>query len=104
MNLAIANSGIYGMRGSNPDGDYAPAGTLTVHLTTLDVPPESLVYGLSIEVGDPIEYAVSVTSDAGDAGSVSLDTEGVPTITGPYGMYEITATWTNQTTGTPVAL
>ena len=104
MNLMIANSGIYGMRGSNPDGDYAPAGTLTVELTTLDVPPESLAYGLAIEVGDPIEYNVSVTSDSGDAGSVSLDTEGVPTVTGPYGMYDITATWTNQTTGTPVAL
>ena len=81
-----------------------PAGTLTVHLTTLDVPPESLVYGLAIEVGDPIEYNVSATSDTGDIGSVSIDTEGVPTITGASGMYEIIATWTNQTTSIPVAL
>jgi hypothetical protein len=100
--LAIANSPGHGMRGSHPNGDYALPGQ--VFLSSTDVPPESLVYGLATEVGDPIQYNVSAVSDSGDTGFVVIDAEGVPTITGPYGMYEVMATWTNQTTGLPVNL
>ena len=102
--MVIANSAGFGMRGSHPNGDYTPGGSATAYLSTITVPPESLVYGLAIEVGDPIVYDTAVTSDAGDAGALSIDTEGVPTISGPYGMYELTAVWTNQTTGIPVNL
>ena len=100
--LAIANSPGHGMLGSHPEGDYTLPGQ--VFLSSTDVPPESLVYGLAIEVGDLIEYNVSAVSDSGDLGSVVIDSLGVPTIAGPVGMYEITATWTNQATGIPVEL
>ena len=102
--LAIRRSPGYGMRGSHPAGDYNPAGSATAYLSTITVPPESLLYGLVIEVGDPIVYDIAVVSDAGGAGALSIDTEGVPLISGPYGMYELTAVWTNQTTGIPVNL
>lgn len=102
--LAIANSPGFGMRGSHPDGDYVPAGTATAYLSTVNVPPESLVYGLAIEIGDPIQYNVVAISDTGDTGAITIDSEGVPTISGASGMYEIVATWTNQTTTIPVAL
>ena len=100
--LAIANSPGYGMRGSHPNGDFSAPGQAII--SEIDVPPESLVYGLAIEVGDPIDYNLSAVSDSSDVGSVVIDSLGVPAITGPYGMYEVIATWTNQTTGVPVDL
>jgi len=82
----------------------APTGTATVYITSLTVPPESLMYGRTFEIGDPIVYDTSAVKDSGGYATVVIDSLGVPTLTGNYGMYEIVATWTNQTTNTPEAL
>lgn len=100
--LAIRNSPGYGMRGSHPNGDFSAPGQAII--SDINVPPESLLYGQTIEVGDPITYTVSAIKSGGGSGTLSIDSLGVPSIAGAYGTYGITATWTNQTTGIPVAL
>ena len=100
--LSIRPSPGYGMRGSHPNGDFAAPGQAIV--SDINVPPESLLYGQTVEVGDPITYTVSAIKSGGGSGSLFIDSLGVPHITGAYGTYGITATWTNQTTGIPVSL
>ena len=82
----------------------APTGTATVNISSLTVPPESLMYGRTFEVNDPIDYNTNARKASGGYAAVSIDSLGVPTITGDYGIYDIVATWTNQTTTTPEAL
>ena len=100
--LAISNSTGFGMRGSHPNGDYTLPGQVFVSST--DVPPESFLYGRTIEVGDTITYTTTTSRDAGGSGVVTIDSLGVPSIDGQYGMYDISATWTNQTSGIPIVL
>ena len=72
--LAIANSPGHGMLGSHPEGDYALPGQ--VFLSSTDIPPESLVYGHNIEVGDTITF--TTTALAGGIQACCRSTLGVP--------------------------
>lgn len=57
---------------------------------TADVPPESLVYGRTVSPGMTLTWSANVTRDAdGAAGTVTVDSSGVPTITGGQGTYDI---------------
>ena len=57
MNLAIASSGIYGMRGSNPDGDYFPG-------AAPDAPSDLVVTALS-DTRMGISYTDNCTNETG---------------------------------------
>jgi hypothetical protein len=64
--------------------------SVQMSVATADVPPSSLVYGRTINIGDTLVYYVSTARDGGGAGTVALDTEGTPTITGTHGTYPVT--------------
>ncbi|MCP5009869.1 MAG: hypothetical protein GY942_07825, partial [Aestuariibacter sp.] len=68
---------------------FSGSDTVLMSVATADVPPESLVYGKTVAINDPIVYNAPVTGDGVGSGTVSVDTLGVPTITGSYGTYPV---------------
>lgn len=74
---------------------YNPPNTVLMSVANADVPPDSLVYNRTVAIGDTLSWTITASRDGGGSGIVSVDGEGVPTITPdpgndrPYGTYAI---------------
>ncbi len=65
------------------------SGVVSMSVATADVPPESLVYGKTVAINDTISYNSSINGLGLGSGTVTVDTLGVPTVTGSYGAYPL---------------
>ena len=75
----------------------------TANLVTLSsdtLPPESILYGYPVSVGEQVTYDPVVQKDGGGSGTVTFNSLMVPTITGQPGMYALTYEWDGRDTRT----
>ena len=75
--------------GTSSGGVITIAEPVSGLLAAAGTTPESLLYGRTVVNGDSLSVASPANRDGGGTGTVSVDTLGVPTVTGSYGTYAV---------------